>query len=322
MEINVSVLRFGRHRRGLFAACVMLAGCGGSQLPIVAPGLVPRGPQIAARAEHARSWMLPTARNENLVYFSYGGSEIDVFQFPKGTQIGSIADRGYPEGLCSDQAGNVFVVDMLGRRVQEYAHGALEREASLKDPMKQPVSCSVNNASGDLAVLNLPSPIAVEVFTGAAGKPRAYVVPEMNHPYGLAYDGQGDLFVDGTAHDNRIALVELPAGGSKFVEITVKKDIVKHIGPGPIQWDGGKLALEQGSYIDRLAVNGKMAALSSRVSLGDADGAGQFWIQGKLAVASQEYGPAAIWKYPAGGKPVKLIPGATSGMGVTVSLFK
>ena len=270
----MNVSRRGRSIHWALAAGLSLAGCGASQLPIVSPEPAAQSSQTVMRSEHDAAWMSPAAKNENLVYLSAYAARIDVYTFPKGEQVGSIPDRGYPQGLCSDLAGNVFVVDTIGDRVQEYAHGALKREALLKDPMKQPVSCSVD-ANGNLAVLNLPSPIAVEVFSAEEGKPRAYVVPKMSYPRGIAYDGQGDLFVDGSAHDGRIELVELPAGASKFVELAVEKRIVKHIGDGPMQWDGAKLAVEEGDRIDRLTINGTTATLHGRVSLGEAQGLNQ-----------------------------------------------
>jgi hypothetical protein len=47
------------------ATVAMLAGCGGSQPPIGAPGAIPQTSAIAAHAERGKSWMLPEASYES-----------------------------------------------------------------------------------------------------------------------------------------------------------------------------------------------------------------------------------------------------------------
>jgi hypothetical protein len=46
------------------AAAAVLAGCGGSQPPIGAPGAKPQASRIATRADRGKSWMLPEASYE------------------------------------------------------------------------------------------------------------------------------------------------------------------------------------------------------------------------------------------------------------------
>jgi hypothetical protein len=63
----------------------MLAGCGGSQPPIGAPGAAPQSRGIATRAEVLGSWMLPEARAEGLLYVSahvaYQESDVYVYDY-------------------------------------------------------------------------------------------------------------------------------------------------------------------------------------------------------------------------------------------------
>jgi hypothetical protein len=56
------VSHLGRYALGVCAAVAMLAGCGGSKLPIGASGAVPQAPAIAAHADRGTSWMLPGAK--------------------------------------------------------------------------------------------------------------------------------------------------------------------------------------------------------------------------------------------------------------------
>jgi hypothetical protein len=41
------------------AAAATLAGCGGSQPPMGAPGATPQSRAVAARVSHGKPWMLP-----------------------------------------------------------------------------------------------------------------------------------------------------------------------------------------------------------------------------------------------------------------------
>jgi hypothetical protein len=63
----VGLPTLGRYALASYAAIAMLAGCGGSQLPIAAPGAMPQSRAIAARADRSGSWMLPEAKGENLL---------------------------------------------------------------------------------------------------------------------------------------------------------------------------------------------------------------------------------------------------------------
>ncbi|MGA9017366.1 MAG: hypothetical protein WB438_00305 [Candidatus Cybelea sp.] len=53
-------------------AAAMLAGCGGSQPPIGAPGAMPQTSVIATHAGRGTSWILPEAKNEDLIYATGG----------------------------------------------------------------------------------------------------------------------------------------------------------------------------------------------------------------------------------------------------------
>jgi hypothetical protein len=54
------ILDFSRYALTSCAAAAMLAGCGGSQPPIGAPGAMPQTSAVATRAERGKSWILET----------------------------------------------------------------------------------------------------------------------------------------------------------------------------------------------------------------------------------------------------------------------
>jgi len=98
----------------------MLAGCGGSQTPIGAPGAMPQGPAVATHGAHGRSWMLPEAKSEDLLYVATGDN-VYILSYPHGKLVGSLGIVG---NNLSDKQGDVFI-PTGGYEVVEYAHGGL-----------------------------------------------------------------------------------------------------------------------------------------------------------------------------------------------------
>ena len=77
---------------GLAVVLIMLAGCGGSQPPIGAPGAMPLTSTLAAPADRGKSWMLPEAKAEDLLYVSnYRGNYVAVYDYKTGTAVGSLS---------------------------------------------------------------------------------------------------------------------------------------------------------------------------------------------------------------------------------------
>ena len=102
----------------------LLAGCGGSSPPIGGAGAMPQTSAMANHAARGKSWMLPGAKNDSLVYAA-GRAEtlIYVYSYPTMKLVGQITDTSGELGLCSDSAGNVFVPNSFTNSIDEYAHG-------------------------------------------------------------------------------------------------------------------------------------------------------------------------------------------------------
>jgi hypothetical protein len=62
-------------------AVALLAGCGGSQLPTGAPGAMPQTSALAMHADRGKSWMLPEAKSEDLLYVS-NLQNVKVYSYP------------------------------------------------------------------------------------------------------------------------------------------------------------------------------------------------------------------------------------------------
>lgn len=318
-------------RLAIYTAVALLAGCGGgSQLgpnqrqPNAAQttmSLAHRVRAPEARPSPGRSWIAPDAKKSDLVYVSnFYSSSILVFTYPGGKYVGLISG-GFadPQGLCAAKSGNWWVVASGSDEVLEFAHGGTTPLKTLNVSGGEPAGCAVDSTSGNLAVTILGGS-GVVVFIGGSGSGTT-TSDGLTETYFTAYDDKGDLFADGFAGSTP-SLVELRKGRSKFVSITLSPSIGF---PGPLQWYANYLALgdQETSGIDHFAIHGRKAKEIgvTQLSGGDIDA---FWIQ-KPDVAAADAGNdnAAIWKYPSGGSPIKVLKGPFDlPIGITVSVTK
>ena len=138
---------FGRCALGI---CLvgLLAGCGGSQPPLGAPGAMPQNAAAATL----------TSSRGNLLYVSTTPNyhDVYVYTYPGGNFIQTLTGFRDPGGLCSDRAGDVWITDDGVGELSKYVHGGASPVATLSDP-DSPNDRSVDTKSGDS-----PSP------TGAA----------------------------------------------------------------------------------------------------------------------------------------------------------
>ncbi|HEY4433045.1 MAG TPA: hypothetical protein VGM99_01480 [Candidatus Cybelea sp.] len=264
--------------------------------------------------------MAPDAKKSDLAYISnFYSSEILVFTYPGGKYVGSISGATDPQGLCAAKSGNWWVVASGSDEVLEFAHGGTTPLKTLNVSGGEPAGCAVDSTTGNLAV-TIVSGGDVVVFTGGSGSGTT-TSDGLTETYFTAYDDKGDLFADGFAGSTP-SLVELRKGRSKFVSITLGASIGF---PGPLQWYANYLALgdQESSGIDHFAIHGRKAKEIGVTQLGGGD-IDAFWIQ-KPDVAAADAGndDGAIWKYPSGGSPIKVLNGPFDlPIGITVSVTK
>ncbi len=285
-----------------FVAAALLAGCG-AQVPLGTPGGMLR-----------TSWMLPEARNQDLLYVttsghgSFGdGGYVSVFAYPKGTLVGTLTAFSNPNGACVDKAGNVFLPDSNDREIFEYAHGGSESIGTLADG-QQPYGCSIDPISASLAVANGDG--SVSIYRNSKGIPKTYHDPILVDAYYCAYDSDGNLFVDGFNYynsNNNFQLVELPRGKSSFKNITLDESLVT---PTGVQWDGKYVVVGDGypqhHAVYRVEVTGTEGVVKQEISLTNADPEG-FWIDGRRLINPDYFtDQVQYFNYPAGGSATKV----------------
>ena len=186
----------------LSVAFALLAGCGGSEPPIGAPGT------IANATQRDRS----SLGRDGLLYVSLPYN-VEIYTYPKGKPYASMRIPGGANAMCTDDVGNVFITEGDGH-VAEYAHGATKPTASVL-LRGDPYSCAFDRITGSLAVSNQGG--AIEIFAKFPSEPTIYSLPAAGNLYFCTYDGHGNLFVDGRwiqRHKTRNGLLETRQKGA------------------------------------------------------------------------------------------------------------
>jgi hypothetical protein len=110
----------------------MLVGCGGSQPPIGAPGAMPQASALATHVDRGKSWMLPEAKSDDLLYASESiRNKVFILTYPGGKLVGTLTGFNMPFGDCVDGVGDVWIINQHPPEVIEYAHGGTTPIATL-----------------------------------------------------------------------------------------------------------------------------------------------------------------------------------------------
>jgi hypothetical protein len=282
-------------------AMATLAGCGGSQLPIGAPGAMPQSQAMAAHADRGGSWMLPAAKSEDLIYLSEyvgSGDAVYVYSYLDGKQVGMISGLKGAGGLCGDRAGDVFVTERQGQDILEYAHGSTVPKADLSDTGYDPNGCDVDPRTGDLAVANYCGKSGsdcigsnagnVVIYSRARGKPKSYQSPNVAQYGFCGYDGSGNLYTggDGPPGNSGYHFLELGYGKTSFRTITL--DEKNKFGDySDIQWDGSHIVVgDNGNFtLYQFTIKGSHGTTYGSTLLRSALFY-QFWIEGDKVLAT------------------------------------
>jgi len=319
----------------VLAASATLAGCGAP----AASSLPPQSSSsssVPTRLKTAGSWMSPMAASQDLLYVSDSRGVVYVYSYPGGKLQGELRGFQSPGGLCSDPAGNVFVVNTNALDVLEYKHGGTQPVQELNDFGHFPFGCAVDPKTENVAVANYAStlklgPGSVSIFDGGKGVPHSYQDSAFNAYFFCSYDDKSNLFVDGADYGSyHTLLAEIPAGKSTFTNIAMNQTIGY---PGGVQWDGTYLAVGD-AFADalyRFKISGKKATSVGKTAFkGDhANLITQYWIDGSTVIVpygtlARDVRKVGFWPYPGGGSPTPTldVPRASELIGVTVSVAK
>jgi hypothetical protein len=346
--------RLVRYALGIAAGCGLLAGCAGGLAPVQQGGagadipaqLRARGAgsrPLFERSQHldrSRSWMAPGAKKaKTLLYVADEDTgDVNVYSYPSGTLEGTLTGFNAPSGMCSNKAGDVYVLNGGGTTVEVFAHGASAPLRTLDLPGYPELNCSVDPTTGNLAlgVLDASCGDCIAVFTDGQGTPATYEPSGQSGIPGCGYDNSGNLFCDAYGSDDKFLLFELPAGGSNVFSVSVGG--AGSLKAGPVQWDGKYLAVGSGALgtIYQLQISPSNASVVGSTVLAGTGWVWQSWIaktqgtkhvpEGTRIIAPTYAGTGGTetgyWKYPAGGNPTKIITGFYQPDGATLSTLK
>jgi hypothetical protein len=315
-------LSLGRYALSGGVAVALLTGCGGAQPPISALD------SMQQMRAHAAS----SSGGDLLYVSSYRLDRVWVYSYPQ-VQLVDTLSTGLDGtlGLCSDQAGDVFITNVYGDDIVEYAHGGTTPIATLsEDPSEGsgPRGCAIDPMTGDLAVANSGIGRDVAIFPNAHGTPTYYKPANIYSGYFCGYDSEGDLFVDGTSSgpSSGFAFAELAKGGGTFGRLRLDHKIEQ---PGAVEWDGkyvtvGSISRES-STIYRVRVSGSKATVVGTTQLNGVTQIGQSLIQSSNVITPYAIHRDLIirvgsWHYPKSASVKELLRiDSMSLYGVTVS---
>jgi hypothetical protein len=293
--------QIGRYTLVIIAA-LAVAGCGG------AGTAVPQGAMTQSRAHKASS------SSGDLLYVTYG-HEVYVLTFPTLKKVETFTP---PTWLGFNGASNPNDGDMCfdnDKSVYLFAHGGTKPYAAIGTPTEgeSNFDCAWDPTTNGLAITvdSFTKGTWVNVYTNPSGYPTTYSSPSLNFMEYAAYDGDGNLFVNGQGPSGG-ALVELPKGGNKLVTLSTGT-----LSPyGPLAWDGNYMTLPQRRDIYRFETSGSSLTIVGKTVMKDTTVPMQITIAGDLIVgdAINQSGNGhvngrwlGLWNYPKGGKPYTAI---------------
>jgi hypothetical protein len=318
----------GRYALSSCVATALLAGCGQSQPPIGALGAMPQSHAIATHARRGGSWMLPEAKNEELLYVGNtqggpsGNGYISVYRYAAGQLVGTLS-ASFPTGLCVDRQGDVFVANGFGGNIAEYPHGGTKPIETLPDD-GNPNGCAIDPVTGDLAVVNWcdgpPGSCfgsgTVLIFRHARGTPKSLHDEYSSFMYYCSYNSVGDLFVNGIFHADAIEFAKLRRGQTAFQQVSLTLPKNPQL-PSGLQWVNDELATgaADGNELYQYRLSGRNAHLvhTTRLrTIPNGNGTNQFFIAGGVLIAEElstnrHPGLIKFYRYPTGGKPTGVL---------------
>jgi len=201
---------------GVALAAAVIAGCsngGSAAFGLPATGTSGRGamkppslavmPLTSVRPDHGKSWIdrkeMQTAKG-TLWISDAGTDDVHMYALPKLKPTGTITGFNEPQGMCTDNKNDVWIVNTGGENVLEYSPEG-EQIRSLSDDYGYPVGCAVSR-TGDLAVTDYSGFESsgsgqVLLYKKASGTPIELSNPNQYYYYFPTFDSNGDLYVDG-----------------------------------------------------------------------------------------------------------------------------
>lgn len=279
------------------SAAAVLAGCGAAGAPSQSIANVPThslatymlartdrtGIVPEQRLARGQSWMDSNASKRHLIYASdmkYGTVDVYDYRVKDGKLEGQLTGFTYPYGECLDRLNNVYIVDFDASTITEFAHAGTSPIAVADDSYGNPIGCSVDPTTGDVAVSNYygnsgSGSGGIVIYAGGlTGTATNYRDPNLHYLYPPGYDNKGNVYVEGMSSADINGIAELPKGGGNLIDLTLSGASIGS--PAGVQWVNPYVVFAdtgyEGSYTEGLystTISGTTATVVSTSQLID-----------------------------------------------------
>jgi hypothetical protein len=266
------------------------------------------------------------AYTKTLFVSDSGTNEVQMYDFPSNTYIGELSPPpgnvfAEPQGLCSDNKGDVYVTNTDTESIFEFSHDGIFLQA-LNDFGWYPVACSFDRSTGNLAVSNIETtadgPGSIAIYTHASGFPSIISGPGVQRFYFLAYAGKtGVLYFDGESASYSTVFGSFKNGKVKL--ITISGATIQF--PGTVAWSAQTQSMNIGDQDNPVLYQiSPTGVITGSTPLTGSSGILEGTIKGPRFIGT-DAGTASveIFAYPAGGSPQSTITGLSEPIGSAVS---
>jgi hypothetical protein len=245
------------------------------------------------------------------IAISVPSAGVDLFT-ADGTQVAQLTGFNGAAGMASDVKGDLYVADLYNSRVQVYAAGFASSPVTLAEPGQYPYDVDSFANGTYVAVANVTG--SVSIFKGSTLL-RNITSANLNEAYFCAFDGKGNLYVDGSDSSGAV-IGEIPhatSGGSTFEQLTTTNTLGFAAGI-QVTTAGGQIAIEDAHSHAIFTYNppsgGSLGTPTQITQLGESENPLTFAFTKNMAdlyVADNDLGDAFEYTYPAGGTAVSTI---------------
>jgi len=284
---------------------------------LLLPGMPTHGTGVAA---HSFIDFAAMAKNQGptIAISLPADGAVDLFT-AAGSQVAQLTGFDEPAGMASDIKGDLFVADERNSRVQVYAAGFASPPTTLSDPGQYPNDVDSFANGAYVAVTNQETtgfgPGSVSIFKGSTLL-RTITSSNLQSASFCAFDGKGNLYVDGLGSNSNVFIGEIPhatSGGTTFEQLTTTNTIVNPTGI-QVTTTGGQIAIEdsgnQAIYTYNPPSGGSLGAPTQTTPLSGSGNEKSFAFTKSMAdlYTSDFYGGEVLeYTYPTGGTPVSTI---------------
>jgi hypothetical protein len=240
-------LDFGRYALSSCVALAMLAGCGGSQPPIGAPGAVPQHVRNAATTRFFAAAPVHLQRvadssgykvSKSLLFVTdsdtfYSNVAVAVYDVKDNSSkpIATITTNvSAPGGDCIDRDGTLYVLNAgvnSNGWVSEYPLGKTKPSSIITNGINGPAFCAIDG-HGNLWVTNFQGPNVTEYLKGTT-EPHRTITNGLTDADGIAIDRGGNLYV-GNLQPYGTSDVQVYAPGHKIPSRTITDGVTWPVG--------------------------------------------------------------------------------------------